>query len=252
MPSPDWLATATGWVPALHLPNFSGATVERLATFLVTGEVAFGGKDDLQELSELTSMLHLLFQVRFLKSGNIQSSGLIGGNSQAAAVVRLSRLSESHWARGGECGDRGGVCRRLDEGGAGGCWRRGGGVRSRGRHSGGGGGGGGCRRGSGGADGAARAKILLRLLRSEVRLHARPWPAHGGRPPLLLFTCEHCSATFTTRKLLKQHINSQHNETGFLCPRCKVEWMDGRAKVLPDQMQEERRRAPRRCRGVGR
>ena len=67
MASPAWLATATGWVPALHLPDFSGATVERLATFLVTGEVAFGSKDDLREFSELTSMLHLLFQVRLLK-----------------------------------------------------------------------------------------------------------------------------------------------------------------------------------------
>ena len=91
MASPAWLATATGWVPALYLPDFSGATVERLATFLVTGEVAFGGKDDLREFSELTSTLHLLFQVSFpshgqvpgsmvvVKSDNISCSGLIGG-----------------------------------------------------------------------------------------------------------------------------------------------------------------------------
>jgi hypothetical protein len=70
MASPAWLATATGWVPALYLPDFSGAAVKMLATFIVTGEVAFGGKDDFREFSELISTLHLLFQVSFAQACN--------------------------------------------------------------------------------------------------------------------------------------------------------------------------------------
>jgi hypothetical protein len=38
MATPAWLAmTATGWVPALHLPDFSQAVIEIFAAFLVTG-----------------------------------------------------------------------------------------------------------------------------------------------------------------------------------------------------------------------
>jgi hypothetical protein len=61
MATPAWLPmTANGWVPALHLPDFSRDTVGMLASFLIDGEVLFAGKDDFQELRELFSLFNLL------------------------------------------------------------------------------------------------------------------------------------------------------------------------------------------------
>ena len=66
MATPAWLAmTATGWMMALHLPDFSRATVELFATFLVTGEAVFGGNGDFREFGKLFKMLHVHFQVLF-------------------------------------------------------------------------------------------------------------------------------------------------------------------------------------------
>ena len=64
MSTPAWLTMrGMGWVPALHLPDFSAATVELFATFLVTGEAVFGGRDDFRKLGKLFKMLHVLFEV---------------------------------------------------------------------------------------------------------------------------------------------------------------------------------------------
>jgi hypothetical protein len=64
MATPAWLAMrATGWVPAIHLPDFCEATVVLFATFLVAGEAVFGAEDDFQELVKLFKMLHVVFQV---------------------------------------------------------------------------------------------------------------------------------------------------------------------------------------------
>ena len=65
MATPAWLAmTATGWVPALHLPDFSVAAIEIFATFLVTGEAVFGSNNDFREFGKLFKMLHVHFQVQ--------------------------------------------------------------------------------------------------------------------------------------------------------------------------------------------